>query len=112
MVYSLQKFCHYLLGGMFKFFTDHSALKYLVNKPVLEGRICRWFLLFQEFTFEVIVKLGRLNVGPDHMSRLENGENGRSLDDQLPDADLFRVEAIPEYLDQIVTYLTTGQCPI
>jgi len=39
MVYSLQKFCHYLLGGTFKFFTDHLALKYLVNKPVLEGRI-------------------------------------------------------------------------
>jgi len=46
MVYSLQKFRHYLLGGKFTFFTDHSALKYLVNKPVLEGRICCWLLLF------------------------------------------------------------------
>ena len=94
MVYSLHKFRHYLLGGTFKFFTDLSALKYLVNKPVLEGRICRWLLLFQEFTFEVIVKPRILNVGPDHLSRLENGENGGSLDDQLPDADIFRVEAI------------------
>ena len=33
MVYALQKFRHYLLGGHFKIFTDHSALKYLVNKP-------------------------------------------------------------------------------
>jgi hypothetical protein len=24
MVYALQKFCHYLLGGHFKMFTDHS----------------------------------------------------------------------------------------
>ena len=24
-------------------YTDHSTLKYLVNKPVLGGRICRWF---------------------------------------------------------------------
>jgi len=55
-VYSLQKFRHYLLGGSFKFFTNYSSLKYLVNKLVLEGRICRWLLLFQEFTFEVIVK--------------------------------------------------------
>jgi hypothetical protein len=46
MIYALQKFRHYLLGSYFKFFTDHSALKYLVNKPVLEGLICRWFLLF------------------------------------------------------------------
>jgi hypothetical protein len=59
IIYALQKFRHYMLGFHFKFFTHHSALKYLVNKPVMEGRICRWILLFQEFSFEVIVKLGR-----------------------------------------------------
>ena len=47
MVYALQKFRHYLLGGHFKMFTDHSALQYLVNKPMLGGgKICRWLLLF------------------------------------------------------------------
>jgi hypothetical protein len=46
IVYSLQKFRNYLLGGHFKFFKNHSALKYLVNKNVLEGIICRWLLLF------------------------------------------------------------------
>jgi len=35
MVYVLQKFRHYLLGGHFKMYTDHSALKYVVNKPML-----------------------------------------------------------------------------
>lgn len=37
MVYALQKFRHYLLGGHFKMYTDHSVLKYLVNKPMLVG---------------------------------------------------------------------------
>jgi hypothetical protein len=37
MVYALQKFHHYLLGGHFKMFNDHSTLKYLVNRPVLRG---------------------------------------------------------------------------
>ena len=41
MVYALQKYRHYLLGGHFKMYTDHSTLKYLVKKPVLGGRICR-----------------------------------------------------------------------
>lgn len=90
MVYSLQNFRHYLLGAPFKLFKDHFALKYLVNKPVLEGRICRWLLLFQEFKFEVVVKLDRLNVGPDHLSRLETGENEGVVDDWFSDADLFR----------------------
>jgi hypothetical protein len=40
MVYVLQKFHHYLLGGHFKMFTDHSTLKYLVKKPMLGGRLC------------------------------------------------------------------------
>ena len=47
MVYALEKFQHYLLGGHFKMFTDHSSLKYLVNKPVLGGNIYRLLLLFK-----------------------------------------------------------------
>jgi hypothetical protein len=109
--YALQKFRLYLLGSHFKFFTDHSALKYLVNKPVLEGRICRWLLLFQEFSFEFIIKSRRCNVGPDHLSKLERGESGGVVDDQLPNADLFRIEAIPEYLEDIAVFLSTGSCP-
>ena len=38
MVYTMQKFRHYMLGGHFKMFTDNSSLQYLVNKPVLGGR--------------------------------------------------------------------------
>ena len=37
MVYALHKYRHYLLGGHFKMYTDHSALKYMVNKPMLGG---------------------------------------------------------------------------
>jgi hypothetical protein len=86
MVFALQKIHHYLLGGHFKMFTDHSVLKYLVNKPLLGGRICRWLLLFQEYDFEIIVNPGRMNKGPDHLSRLEHGKEPTSLEDALPDA--------------------------
>jgi len=58
MVYVLQKYYHYLLGGHFNMYTNHSALKYLVNKPMLSGHICRWLLLFQEYDFKVIVNPG------------------------------------------------------
>ena len=67
-------------------FTDHSTLKYLVNKLILGGNICRWLLLFQEYNFEINVKLGRLNVGLDHLSRLETGEEPTSIECNLPDA--------------------------
>jgi len=66
MVYALHKYRHYLLGKIFKMFINHSFLRYLVNKTVLGGRICKWLLLFQEFDFEVVVKPERLNAEPYH----------------------------------------------
>jgi len=46
IIYALQKFRHYLLGGHFKMYKGHSALKYLINKPLLGEKICQWLLLF------------------------------------------------------------------
>lgn len=67
-------------------FIDHSALKYLMNKPILGGKICIWLLLFQEYDFEVFVKPRRLNVGLDHLTRLETEEKPTNIEDNLPDA--------------------------
>ena len=102
MVYALHKFRHYLLGSHFKMFNDHSALKYLVNKPVLGGRICRWLILFQEYDFEIIVKPGRLNMGRDHLLRIESGEEPTNLEEGLPDAQLFAIQIVDEYFQDIV----------
>jgi hypothetical protein len=73
---------------------------------MLEGRICRWLFLFQEFFFEVIVKQEKLNVGSNHLSQLKSGESGRVVDDQLPDTNLFKIEAIPDSLSDIAFFLT------
>lgn len=91
MVYVLEKFWHYLLGAHFKMYTNHSSLKYLVNKLVVGGNICRWLSLFQEYNFEVIVKPRCLNVGPDHLTRIETGDETTSLEEGLPDVQLFVV---------------------
>jgi hypothetical protein len=108
MLYALHKSRHYLLGKHFKMFTDHSALKYLVKNSVLGGRICRWTLLFQEFYFEVIVKPKKLNAGPDHLSRVTNGEEPTNLEDKLPNAQLFSVQVVDEYFVDVIEFLSTG----
>ena len=82
--------------------TDDSALKYLVNKPVLGGRICHWLLLFQEYDFQVIVKPSKLNAGPDHLSRLESGEEGGILDDNFPYAQLFSIRMVDDQFGDII----------
>jgi hypothetical protein len=111
MVYALHKFHHYLLGGHFKMFTDHSALKYLVNKPVLGGRICIWILLFQEYDFEIIVKPGIMNKGPDYFSRLEHGEERTNLEDEILDAQLLAIRNIDDHFTEIVQFLSTRMTP-
>ena len=111
MVYALQKYRHYLLGGHFKMYTDHSALKYLVNKPVLGGRICRWLLLFQEYDFEVVVKPGCLNAGPDHLSRIGTGEEPTNLEEGIPDAQIFDVRIADRHFEDMFHFLTMGTVP-
>ena len=75
------------------------------------GRICRWLLLFQEFEFEFVVRPGKLNVGPDHLSRINTGEEQTGVKDDLPDAHLFRIEAVPSELEEIAQFLENGQAP-
>ena len=89
-------------------FMRNSSLKYLVNKPVLGGKICRWLLLFQEFYFEIIVKLGHLNAGQYHLSRIETGEEPTNIEDGLLDAQLFRVEMVDDYYEKIIQFLAMG----
>eukprot|EP00253_Pinus_taeda_P006002 PITA_06002 len=104
MVNTLQKFRHYLLGGHFKMYTDHFALTYLVNKPVLGGKICRWLLLFQEYDFEVIVKSRQLNARPDHLSRIETSEEPSNLEEGMPNAQLFAVCVANDYCADIIHF--------
>ena len=42
MIFAVQKFRHYLLANPFVFYVDPQALKYLIAKPCLTGRITRW----------------------------------------------------------------------
>ena len=78
---------------------------------MLGGRICRWLLLFQEYDFEIIVKPGRLKAEPDHLSRIDSGEEPSNLEDNLPDAQLFSIQITDEYYADIIHFLTTGRAP-
>jgi hypothetical protein len=42
---------------------------------------------------------------------LDSRESGRAVNDQLPDADLFSIEAIPEYPEDVVVFLSTINYP-
>ena len=52
-----------------------------------------------------------MNVGPDHLSRIDIGEELTRVEDDLLDAQLFRREVVPAKLEEISQFLENGQAP-
>ncbi|KAL4334211.1 hypothetical protein GQ457_07G007670 [Hibiscus cannabinus] len=72
VIFAFDKIRSHLIGTKFIVHTDHSAIKYLVNKKDVKPRLIRWILLLQEFDLEVIDRKGTENQVAGHLSRLEN----------------------------------------
>ena len=80
-MFTLEKFRSYLLGVKVIVFSDHAALKALLQKNDSKPRLIRWVLLLQEFDVEIVDKPGVQNLVADHLSRLKNREKRNSLSD-------------------------------
>eukprot|EP00253_Pinus_taeda_P036123 PITA_36123 len=82
----------------------HKFLEVYLDDWIVFG----WLLLFQEYDFEVIVKSGRLNAGPNHLSRIETSEEPTNLEEGITDAQLFAVCIADGHFKDIIHFLTTG----
>ncbi len=109
MVYALHKFRHYLLGNRFTFYLDHMALMYLINKSQVFGRLAKWLLLFLEYDFKIIYRLGRSHLMVDALNRLPNQTELIGILDQTCDAHLFTLQL--EWLHNVHEYLLEGVMP-
>ena len=92
MIYSINKFRHYLLGKKFTFHVDHATVLYLVSKQALTGKLARWMLLLQEFDFDIQHRLGTQHAVVDYLSRIENGSEAVDGDDDFPDGAILHIE--------------------
>jgi len=45
VIHAINKFRHYITGYPVILYTDHSAIRYLANKPINNGWVTRWLLL-------------------------------------------------------------------
>ena len=87
---------HYLICSPVVFFVDHMAIKDLVNKAELSGRLARWVLLLEEFDYTVEYKPRRMHLQADHLSRLSEEMGTSPIDDKFIDDNLFLVTSSPD----------------
>ena len=89
MIFAINKFCHYITSYEVFSHTDHSAIRYLMNKPVTNGRVTRWLLLLQEFNITVIDRPGKENQVADFLSHLNTKGENVTFFYEFPDEHLF-----------------------
>ena len=69
VVWAVRHFRQYLYGHCCHVFTDHEALKSLLNSPHPSGKLARWGLAIQELDLHIHYKPGRKNEKADALSR-------------------------------------------
>jgi hypothetical protein len=92
VVFAFEKFRSYIVNSKVIVYTDHAAIKYLLDKKEAKPHLIRWILLFQEFDVEVHDKKGVENVVADHLSRMNRGQYDKEpIEDKMRDDHLYRV---------------------
>jgi hypothetical protein len=89
VIFACDKFRSYIVDSKVTVHTDHSAIKYLMNKKDAKPRLIRWVLLLQEFDLHIVDRKGEDNPVADHLSRMDNIPI-----DPIPIDDSFRNEQL------------------
>ncbi|XP_071927592.1 uncharacterized protein [Coffea arabica] len=97
VIFALDKFRSYLVGSKVIIYTDHAALKYLLNKKDVKPRLIRWILLLQEFDLEIKDKKGPENLVANHLFRLKNmsQEGHLPIKEEFSDEFLIAIQKSP-----------------
>jgi hypothetical protein len=120
VIWSLEKFRHLVFGYKIIIFTDHSPLVSILGEKYLEGRLGKIALRVSQYSVTVKYRAGKLNVIPDHLSRMnkdkfdENAQRERSIrmatiPKKLTEEDMITAQAQDEYLKNIAKIMYTNK---
>ena len=68
-MWAVKHFRHYLYGHRCTVYTDHEALKSLLNTPHPSGNLARWGMAIQELDLKIEYQPGKANGRADALSR-------------------------------------------
>lgn len=113
VVHDIGKFRHYITGYETFVHTDHSAVRFLMNKPITNSRIARWLFLLQEFNITIIDRPGRDNLATNFLSHLNitQGSMPTPVPDEFLDEALFAISNITPCFVDVTNYPVSGKLP-
>ncbi len=138
VIWATKHFRPYLYGHHCEVYTDHEALKALLNTPQPSGKLARWGMALQELDLTIRYRPGKGNTNADALSRAPvsqpaddidcpfrivaavsvshpatSGENCEPMEAQAKDGDstLPELQRKDPTLAEIITYLETGHLP-
>jgi len=111
IVHAINKFIKYITSYEIFVHTDHSAIRYLMNKQVTNERLTRWLLLLQEFSITILHRPGKQNTIANFLSRIQNENNDQPVEDKFLDEYLFVVSTKSPWYVDIANYLATQKIP-
>lgn len=132
VVWAVKHFRHYIYGHHCTVFTDHEALKSLLNTPHPSGKLARWGMALQELDLKIEYQPGRVNGRADALSRypvplqksdcVQTQAHSVVAAVQIPNTQagggeecesdsLSKRQREDPYLKEIITYLETGDLP-
>ena len=68
-MWAVKHFRHYIYGHHCTVYTDHEALKSLLNTPQPSGKLARWGMALQELDLDIQYRPGKTNARADALSR-------------------------------------------
>ena len=104
IIHAVNKFLHYITGYEVLVHTDHSAIRYLMNKPITNDMITRWLLLLQELNIIILDRPGKENQVADYFSRLQNPGEAIQVEDSFPDEHLFAILVLTLWYANLTNY--------
>lgn len=69
VVWAVKHYRPYLYGHQCDIYTDHQALKSLLNTPQPSGKLARWGMAIQELDVRILHRSGKHNDNADSLSR-------------------------------------------
>ncbi|VDH94009.1 protein SFI1, partial [Mytilus galloprovincialis] len=96
LIEAIKTFKPYIANNQFTVYTDSITVRWLNNSKYATGRLGRWSLFLQQYTFDIVHRPGTQNQNADALSRRDYPVDGQDKEyqsyDDLPEIGSLQAE--------------------